>query len=69
MTMKLFVRVNKEKGNKETMKLFVRVNKENNLKLWNCLPMMQAKVGPTMDPGRGTSEMPADHMSMSSTLA
>ena len=30
-----------------TMKLFVRVNKEKNLKLWNCLPMMHANVGPT----------------------
>ena len=30
-----------------TMKLFGRVSKEKNLKLWNCLPMMHANVGPT----------------------
>ena len=41
----------------------------NYLKLWNCLPMMQAKVGPTMEPGRGRSLMPAVHRSMSSGLA
>ena len=40
-----------------------------NLKLWNCLPMMQAKVGPTMEPGRGSSLTPAVHRSMSSGLS
>ena len=35
-------------------------------KLWNCLPIRQAKVGPTMLPGSGLSVMPADHRSMSS---
>ena len=40
-----------------------------NLKLWNCLPMMQAKVGPTMEPGRGSSLIPAVHKSMSSGLS
>merc|ERR1711970_955368 len=36
------------------------------LKLWNCLPTMQAKVGPTMEPGRGLSVTPAVHKSISS---
>ena len=36
------------------------------LKLWNCLPMRQARVGPTILPGRGLSVMPADHRSISS---
>ena len=28
----------------------------------NCLPKMQAKVGPTMEPGKGFSAMPAECM-------
>lgn len=36
------------------------------LKLWNCLPMRQARVGPTILPGSGLSVMPADHRSISS---
>ena len=47
--MKMFVRVNKMTMTMMTMtmKMFVRVSKEKNLKLWNCLPMMHANVGPT----------------------
>merc|ERR1719189_2047974 len=36
------------------------------LKLWNCFPMRQARVGPTMLPGSGLSVIPADHRSISS---
>ena len=38
------------------------------LKLWKDLPMMQARVGPTMAPGLGTSLTPADQRSISSGL-
>ena len=44
----------------------VDTNLSPNLKLWNCLPIRQANVGPTILPGRGLSVMPADQRSRSS---
>merc|ERR1719189_887508 len=41
-------------------------NLSPNLKLWNCLPIRQAKVGPTILPGSGLSVIPADQRSRSS---
>ena len=34
------------------------IGSKDYLKLWNCLPMTQARVGPTMLPGRGLSVIP-----------
>ena len=49
---------------KEDGKLeFSYQNLSPNLMLWNDLPITQAKVGPTREPGRGISVIPADQRS------